>query len=719
MVDFNGTQVARRTCHLLLLLAVALTTRMSGGDDTRPQQSSAPAAPASLADRPTFDKTVQPFLRQYCVRCHGEEEVGGDLRLDELEVDFVTPRAAGQWIEVMDRLNLGEMPPEGEPRPEIESLTAVTRWIAAELRHAEKLGRGAGGRVLLRRLNRAEYANTIRDLLKMEFLPGESPLEFLPPDGTAEGFDKVSLALTLDPSLLEKYFQTASLIADKAIVDGPPEFPTEVMRYEMEEIARNRAIRYLCAQPGVICRDNDIVLMQGATRSFGVMKYPGTNNEIPVQGMYRIRVRAWGEKAADGEPVVMRVRQSHPQEDQQVLIETEVTDEPQVYEVIVPRDPKCGEYNVSIVNDINFQIVNRPGLQIRQEQEEAGRAKDFARVMRLQSRQQMEALTSGRPNPEAADRSQLRKLIVDWIECEGPLYDQWPPKSHELLLFRGEGAEESSEYVAEIFQRFMTRAFRRPVRDDEVQRIVELVEAERAAGETFRDAVRAGLIAVLCSPKFLYLAEVVDSEEPRKLNDWEIASRLSYFLWSSMPDDELFALVEAGRLRDPGVLTAQVDRMLADEKVDGLVRGFGGQWLRTDEFRAFTPDARLYTEYDEELGEAMVGEALAFFAEVLRTDEPSTAFLDSDWTMLNERLARFYGIEGVEGDHFRRVQLPADSPRGGVLGMAGVAMAWAPTAIAPSRCIAAPISSRFSSTILPTRRLPTSAKSSRTSRGRT
>ncbi|QDU98395.1 DUF1592 domain-containing protein [Lignipirellula cremea] len=665
---------------VLLGLAGALYVVFSGKEALdSPLQAAPPAAATAeretpAADLQTYAQVVQPFLRAHCLDCHGADKPQGDLRLDTLLADFNTVRSAGQWIEVMDKLNLGEMPPQEEPQPKIEELTAVTRWIAAELRQAERRQRSAGGRVVLRRMNRAEYANTIRDLLSVQFLPGESPLDLLPPDGTAEGFDKVSSALTLDPSLLEKYFEVAQQVARAAVVDGPPPFETQVMRYELEETANNRAIQYLCSASGIHCREQDIMLMQGSTRSFGVMKYPGSNKEIPVKGMYRIRVRAWGEKGADGEPVVMRFHQNHPSANQQLLLQTEVTDQPKIYEVVVPRDPQCGEYNVSLVNGYAFQTTSRTGSQIRREQQEAGEANDFERVLRLQSRQQMEALTWTMPNPDTSDISKLRKLYVDWIECEGPLYDQWPPRSHQQLLFAGDNARQEHEYVQAIFKRFMQRAFRRPVTTNEVDRVAGLVASEIQAGETFNNAVRAGLIAVLCSPKFLYIAEASTNEGPRPLNDWELASRLSYFLWSSMPDQKLFDLAAAGQLRDAQVLQQQVDRMLDDERSEGFVQGFAAQWLRTGDFGAFLPDTRLYKEYDEALGKAMVGETLAFFREVLDHDLNAMAFMDSDWTMVNERLARFYGIEGVEGDAFRRVALPADSPRGGLLGMAGVAL---------------------------------------------
>jgi len=654
---------------LLSLLSLVCSARsLSAAEDD-------PRVPTNtLADPAGFQQLVKPFLDQHCLTCHDGDSQSGEVRVDTLAADFLSAPEAGRWIEVMDQLNLGQMPPDGEPRPEVDQLRQVTSWIASELRHAERSRRSAGGRVVLRRFNRSEYANTIRDLLAIEFLPGESPRELLPPDGTAEGFDKVSAALMLDPSLLEKYFEAAQMVAAKAIVDGPPEFSTEVMRYEMEEIANNRAIRYLCAKSGIICRDTDFVLMEGSTRSFGVMKYPGTNDEIPVKGMYRIQVRAWAEDASADQPVVMRFSQSHPQDDQRLLLETEVTDQPQVYEVVVPRDPKSGEYNVSIVNGSRFGTTNRAGLQLRDEQQKAGKAKDYERVMRLQSRQQMEGITQGSPNPDSADLEKLPKLVVDWIQCEGPLYEQWPPASHQRLLFRGDGAEENRDYIEAIFYRFMSRAFRRRATKQEVFAVADLVESEVAEGETFHDAVRAGIVAVLCSPKFLYLTEPSDSNQPRPLNDWEIASRLSYFLWSSMPDDELFRLANRGQLRDRQELLEQVDRLIDDPKSKGFVDGFGGQWLRTSEFLTFTPDKYLYKEYDEKLGEAMVGQAKEFFAEVLHSDSSALGFMDSDWTVLNERLAEFYGIDGVSGDDFRRVSLASHPRRGGLLGMAGVAM---------------------------------------------
>ncbi|MGF1583655.1 MAG: DUF1592 domain-containing protein [Gemmataceae bacterium] len=617
----------------------------------------------------TYADSVQPILKQYCFQCHGPKRQRGELRLDTLSPNFTSSEIQGKWIEVMDRINLGEMPPKDSPRPKVAQLQRVTRWIASELRKAEKKSLGAGGRVLLRRLNRTEYTNTLRDLLAMQFLPSESPLELLPPDGKAEGFDRVATALTLDPSLLEKYYEVAVRVADKAIVTGPPEFPTLRKRFEYENTARSRAISYQCDQPTMICRENDVVVMQGGARSYAQLMYGKTRKMIPTKGRYAIRVRASADQGERGEPLKMRITRGD------VLIgEMKVEASPKVYEVIVPlKAPGGNELNVALVNGTQFYTVQRPGLDLDQAVRKAGKERDFAEVMRLRARMRLEVANKGRVLPEVVDRSKLPKLILDWVEVEGPLYGPWPPRSHELLLFQGRKAKKDLAYVRQIFERFLPRAYRRPVRKGEVDVFVRLVKSELDNRSSFEEAMRVGLSAVLTSPKFLYIVEP-SGDERRTLNDHEFASRLSYFLWSSMPDEKLFALAKAKKLHEPGVLESQVDRMLADPKSQALVTGFGAQWLRTGEFLRFQPDERIYRNYDDKLGKAMVRQTLLFFEEVLRRDASVLSFIDSDWTMLDERLAKFYGIDDVKGEQFRKVTLPKDSVRGGLLGQGGVAL---------------------------------------------
>ncbi|MEK6235888.1 MAG: DUF1592 domain-containing protein, partial [Planctomycetales bacterium] len=285
----------------------------------------------------------------------------------------------------------------------------------------------------------------------------------------------------------------------------------------------------------------------------------------------------------------------------------------------------------------------------------------------------------GRLNPTTRETEHLPRILFDWIEIEGPIYDQWPPKSTERIFFRGlDESEWSNEYVRAIFSRLLPRAYRRPVSPAEIDVVSQVAIREYEQGEPFPSAVKAGVIAMLCSPNFLLLFEPAEgsANETRPLSDFELATRLSVFLWSSLPDEELFNLAAAGKLNNDAALRAQAERMLADEKGAAIIDGFARQWLKADEFDRFAVDRNLYREYyateNAGLNEAINAEPIEFFRQVLKTDGDVLDFLDADWTMANETLARYYGIPGVSGAEFVRVQLPATSPRGGLVAMAAV-----------------------------------------------
>ncbi len=633
-------------------------------------------APARAAD----GAGVGAFLEQHCVQCHGPDKQKGDLRLDTLGSDFADRETAATWIEVRDQMNLGEMPPDDEPRPDAAQAESVSVWIAAKLREAERAARATGGRVPLRRMNRREYTHTVADLLQMKFPTGESPLDVLPPDGTAEGFDKVGAALLLDPSLMGQYYEVARGIAARAIVDGPPEFPTETLRMEFEEIAENRAIRYLVTRLGMQPLEGGLRLVEGGTRSFGRLKYPGTQRTIAANGFYRFTVRAGAHRGEGGGVPRMRVTQDHPDEDQELIMEVDVRapfDAPQDYTVIIPRDTLGGEVHVQLVNATSLNMSQRPGESFMRRNTELGEAGDFAGTIRLDGRKIAEGWGGERstPDPDKLDIDRYHQLFLDSIEIEGPLYDAWPPKSHTTLLFRGEGAAGDPGYAREIFARFLPRAWRRPIGPGEVEPILAVVQTELDSGQSFHDAVRVGLAAALTSPKFLYLVEPSPGAGPRPLDGYELASRLSYFLWNSMPDAALSELAAGGGLAEPAAVRAQVRRMLADPKAARFVESFGAQWLRTDTFLAFEPGERTYRDYDEALGAAAVREPLEFLRHLLDEKRSALEFLDSDFAMVNARLARHYGIDGVSGDAFRPAELPPGSPRGGLLGMMGVHLA--------------------------------------------
>ncbi|MEX0585297.1 MAG: DUF1592 domain-containing protein, partial [Pirellulales bacterium] len=260
-------------------------------------------------------------------------------------------------------------------------------------------------------------------------------------------------------------------------------------------------------------------------------------------------------------------------------------------------------------------------------------------------------------------------LIVDFVEVQGPLQSAWPsPQQQEIF---GSGAEDLA-HAREIVTRFAECAFRRPARDAEVERFVKLIESELKSGEKFEAAVKSALVAMLCSKDFIYLVEGSADHLNQRLTDWELASRLSYFLWSTMPDARLFNLARTNALHQPEVLRREVARMLRDPRAARFATGFARQWLQLKNVGKFPPDKKIYPDYDAHLERSMVAEGTTFFREVLERNLSVREFLDSDWTMLNARLAEHYGIAGVEGDGFQRVALRMEDRRGGLLTQAGV-----------------------------------------------
>lgn len=653
--------------------AIGLALLFGGGKAVNAEAADDSPNPAADAP-PEFEHTVRPFFERYCVECHGPEKQEKDLRLDRLSPEVANPAVAETWNLVWDMLAFGEMPPsDAQRQPPDREVEVVVGWVRERMNALEESGEREPPSAVMRRLTRFEYTNTLEDLLHHRFLPSESPMERLPQDGRVHGFHKVGEALPIDSSLLDRYFEIARGVAEEVLVEGEPEYPTQRTRFEYEDTAGNNAIGYQCYRPSFICRDEDIVLYDKDARAYHLLDYPGTDTMVPTKGWYRVRISAAAVPGEDGEPVRMRVWRPSSDFEREVTVEAD-PDQPRVFEWLVPMDPRGGNViKAGIVNGTEFYNYNRHFGDYRNRIGEAGKEQRFREVLLSRARMMAEGAAGGSlPREETEDRSKLPRLILDYVEVEGPVRESWPPRFQQELLASATDSR-GAVHIQRAFKWFMKRAWRRPVSDEEVAPILNLVRNEVNHGATFIEAVRVGVVAVLTSPNFVYLYEP-SGKESRALSDWELASRLSYFLWSSMPDKELFELAEAGKLSDEAVLERQVDRMLASPKAEALVEGFGAQWLKTDEFRSFEPDDQLYPEYDEQLGADMVREAEKFFERILFEDRSALNFIDSDWSMLNERLAAFYGIEGVEGEAFRPVELPEDSPRGGVLTMAGVAM---------------------------------------------
>ena len=664
----------------------------------------ATGAPADTAAN-DFQKIARPFIERHCTACHGEKKAKAGFRIDKLGADFSAAKSAEQWKEVIDRINAAEMPPEDKPRPDAKQAAAFVAWVNGRLHEVDIAAKKAGGRIPMRRLNRDEYANTVRDLLKLDANIVNPLVEEMPGDGKAEGFDRLGVALFFDQTQIERSLAVAEKIAALAIVTAAPKVNTHIDKFgfmrlrpppDMVEVFPGfehkipRGAKESFVKPGFIEFIQGSPTYKRETAGWGAIQHFAVGQTVTRDGYYRVRVRA--KVDSRGRTTENRFRFQYGM-DSPIQVEAEVPVDPSgvTETTMFLRGPVNGEVKGPQVfrvlwNHTEKAVITEPeyqklfsnwtrirGLMEKAATDRAPEAKMNAlKAERALAEKALNAWTGVAHiyNPEM-DTEKLPRLQIESIELEGPVQKEWPPASHKVLFFAGDERKDAA-YAREIFTRFLPRAYRRPVTKDEVEAIVSIVsDAQKTRKQSFPEAMRTGLQRVLCAPGFLFLEEPAAIPQPRRLTDYELASRLSYFLWSTMPDDELSALAGAGKLHDPAVFAAQTRRMLADPKSEQFVRNFAGQWLSVRDFGAMQPAAE-YKDYDKLLERASIQEPFAFFAEVLSKNLPISTFIDSDFLMVNDRLAKHYGIAGVEGPEFRRVSIQPQHHRGGVLGMAGL-----------------------------------------------
>jgi hypothetical protein len=653
-----------------------------------------------------YSESVEPFVAQHCLSCHGAKTAKAGYRIDLLGTDFNAASVAEQWKEVVDRVQSGEMPPAGQPRPNTKQVTEFTTWIHEQLREVDLAAKLAGGRIPMRRLNRDEYANTVRDLLKLDELLVRPLTEELPADGQAEGFDRLGVALFFDQTQIERSLSAAASLATRAIVVEPPKVNHLTNRFEIQRI--KPAPEQVPVFPGFqhtiprgakhrLVHPNHIEIIQGGPTyqreydGWGVVAHFAISRVVTQDGFYRFRIRAKVDDRKRNALNKFQLRYAL-KSPIQVVEEVELDPSGVTEAVLFLRGPTDGEVQGPQVfnmlwNHTEKAVITEPAYKNLFSQWTRLRGQLERAATNRAPQAEVDALKKERGvvetklnawtgvaniyNPEMV-LDELPRLLLESIEIEGPIQMEWPPASHKSLFFDGDERHDD-EYVREIFARFLPRAYRRPVTEEEIDSVVAVVEDARSNGKlSFHDAMRTGLQRVLSSPGFLFLEEPTgEHEESRPLSDYELASRLSYFLWSTMPDEELFMLAADGKLNDPAVVAAQVQRMLADSRSNQLVKNFAGQWLSVRDYGSIKPAAE-YRDYDPPLEYASQKEPFAFFAEVLNMNLPITSFIDSDFLMINERLARHYGITGVRGPEFRRVEIRPEHHRGGVLGMAGL-----------------------------------------------
>jgi hypothetical protein len=510
------------------------------------------------------------------------------------------------------------MPPKGKKRPTPDEQKAVTNWVAGGLTAYQAKRAATEGRARLRRLNRVEYVNTLRDLLGAEV-----DIETLPEDGVAGGFDNVDAGLDLSSTLMERYLETADAALDAVFVKGPR--PEVIKRHidllPLAKQMRNETRGLPRFGYGGVIREHDVVFFSENQPPKVLLE-----TRTPAAGVYRFRISATAVHPRNGKGMTFLIY--------------------------------AGNYGLQGLTTRlvgAFDVADTPTVV------------EFTE--RLGAKESIRISPDGVPNLFAKPAADYKGpgLAVQWVEMEGPVVDTWPPvRSVELLggvdLARGTAVDAEA-----ILRRFAPRAFRRPVADTELTPFLALFKSRRDKGYTFEAALRVGLKAVLCSPDFLYL-----SATPGKLNDFDLASRLSYFLWSTTPDDVLVRVAAKGDLGKPDVLRQEVERMLKDPKAHAFTANFTGQWLSLRDLKATIPDKKIYPDFDDLLEWSMPRETHRFFEELLQDDRSVLEFVHSDWSMLNERLARHYGISDVTGNHFRKVPLPPDRHRGGVMTQAAV-----------------------------------------------
>ncbi|HSI36138.1 MAG TPA: DUF1592 domain-containing protein, partial [Tepidisphaeraceae bacterium] len=573
------------------------------------------ASGVARAAGPAIPPGQTAFFKAHCYACHDADVQKGGLDLTALSADLSTPDAVRRWTTIYDRLESGEMPPKDKPRPAPADAKAALDWAGNELRAAGGRRQQSVGRAFVRRLSRVEYENTVRDLLGIDV----DLKELLPEDSSAHGFDNQDASLAVSPVLVERYLEAADAALDAAIVHGPKP-PSTTNRYSYLKEG---------GQVAVAVKSNKYVIPLADAMVFMTANHPPKilgQFRAPVAGRYRFKVSCYTYDNKVNRPLSMLVYAGS-------------------------QSPKEGKNWLSGA----FDVPTEPGVI---EFEERLDKKDTIRLVAHNLVKQY--------NKGAAD-FKGPGLAVQWVEVEGPIVDQWPPAGHTRLLGNADLERGTPADAERIVREFLPRAFRRPTAPADAEPYVALIAARLKAGAPFEQALKVGLKAVMCSPHFLYLKTA-----PGELDDHALATRLSYFLWNSMPDDALTAAATAGKLRDPAELRRQVDRMIAGPKAARFTRHFTDQWLNLKDIDATTPDPKLYPEFDDLLQTSMLGETRAFFDEVLKNDLGVDAFVRSDFAILNARLAEHYDVPGVTGQKLRKVQLPPGSVRGGVMTQAAI-----------------------------------------------
>lgn len=655
------------------------------------------ATEAPKANLDVFRKAIWPVLKASCLECHGPDKQKAKFRVDALDPDLLKGKDVSWWLEVQGVLTNGEMPP---PDSDVKLADAdrvkVVDWLAGEIRAASEARRAEGGHTTFRRMTRYEYKYAMQDLLG---LPHDFSRDLPPETSSEDGFKNSSDMLQMTAGQFAQYRAQARRALELATVRGDRPAPVYyglsmrgfTERFEAKYAAAVKRTRQKVQEEGMPVAEvlkaekekfslnpggahfKDLVTGQGVQTKWAyhgakyawkpvaerptvppvspdVLVMPANSKFIidvgdglPDTGIMRVRIRAAQEMVRGKKFPTLRLHfGNQASNDSRVSVavggQDLTIDAP-------PGKPRFYHWDVPLA-----EIPRNAFRHIQQ----LGQLPNPAEFIELRN-------TS----------STAVGLVIDYVEVIAPLNEQWPPESHTAIFFASKQQSDETKYTRAVLEYFMRRAWRRPVSAAEVDQKMKLFKALRPQCEDFQEAVVEVLATVLASPNYLYLGRAQAKDAPR-ISDHELASRLSFFLWSSTPDTVLMYLAEAGKLSDPNVLEQQARRLLADPRAARFARHYTRQWLGMEQLDFVKIDAKAHGKMDPLLLEAMKQEPVALFTEMLRANRPVTEFLHADYVLVNDRLARHYGVPEVYGDQFRKVTMPPGIRRGGLLTSAGL-----------------------------------------------
>ena len=651
-----------------------------------------------------FEKEIRPFLTKYCVSCHGPEKQKAKLRLDTLDADLINGGEVDMWQEVLDLINVSEMPPEDEEKqPAAAERQQAVDLLTAEFRKVLEAKRSTGGQNVLRRLTAYEYNNTLRDLLGLDLRFATD----LPPEGTAhEGFKNNSSVLGTSALHIE-YFERIARDALNRILLAPEEKPpVYFVRIDPELGFKKEEKKEEEPNPKQKKKRKP---KKGKSGGGSYPLKPTYGEKTFQNGVFRLE---HGEVSPDHQGILLAGNRKHDPTNQpfapdrkqggaqgdgrsgyQPEFRAEIYNPPHDSPVRVKIHAAAIQGKGNTWPRLSFELGSFRGNGVSDQKEAAN--------IEIQSTEPKtyEFIVHGANFPFQSNKpsrpsyfrifndfrrgtsdltyEELPKLFIDWVEIESNYFPEWPSKQKKAILIDSPNKGDEKQYVREILQNFMKRAYRRPVADQEVERKVALFQRLRPVESSFETTLVSTLAAVLCSSNFLLISEPAPKPvaedgklEKRKLNNYELASRLSYFLWSSMPDETLFELAENGQLSKPSVLREQVKRMIKDPKSKGFSTNFTAQWVDLGGIRRLAVNPE-YFAFEEKTKDLFEEESIRFLHHVLKENLNIENFIDSDFVVTHHKLAKHYRIPGISGG-FQVRELDKEHHRGGFLTQASM-----------------------------------------------